>query len=84
MAENVYLVRIGTGEVGNTYRYLVGIECSPHRLSGLDSVRSLAKLAYNPGREIRTYTATPYKDTLPDRQKEKQSCGCWTMLIGSA
>lgn len=86
MPENVYFVRVETGEEGNTYQYLVGIECGLHQLSKRDSAQKFVQTAflarYTPGRQITIYNPELYEgDALPNLPKVNQGCDCWTMEL---
>ena len=86
MPENAFLVRIEAGEGGNTYSYLVGIECGLHQLTKQDSAQEFAKSAFlakhTPPRQVTIYIPEPYEgDGLPKLPKVNQGCDCWTMEI---
>jgi hypothetical protein len=86
MPDNVYLVRVETAEAGNTYRYLVGIECGLHQLTKADSAQKFVQSAflakYNPGRQITIYNPEPYEgDQFPSLPKVNEGCDCWTIEI---
>jgi hypothetical protein len=86
MPENVYLVRVEAEEPGNTYHYLVGIECGLHQLTKRDSAQKFVQSAflakYTPGRRITIYNPEPYeRDALPSLPKVNEGCDCWTMEI---
>jgi hypothetical protein len=86
MPDNVYLVRVETAEVGNTHRYLVGIECGLHQLTKADSAQAFVQSAflakYNPGRQITIYSPVPYEgDEFPRLPKVNEGCDCWIMEI---
>jgi hypothetical protein len=86
MPENVYAVRVETGEADETYRYLVGIECGLHQLTKSDSAQRFAQNAflarYTTERQITIYIPEPYaEDALPDLPKVNEGCDCWTMEL---
>jgi hypothetical protein len=86
VAENVYVVRIKIGEVGNTYCFLVGIECGRHQLTKHETAQQFAQLAFlakhTPGRQITIYNPEPYEGALlPSLPKVNQGCDCWIMEI---
>ena len=86
MPENVYFVRVETGETGKTYEYLVGIECGLHQLTKADSAQEFAQTAflarYTTERQITIYIPEPYaKDALPSLPRVNEGCDCWTMEL---
>jgi hypothetical protein len=86
MPENVYAVRVETGEAGQTHSYLVGIECGLHQLTKSDSAQRFAQEAflarYSTERQITIYIPELYKkDVLPDLPKVNEGCDCWTMEL---
>jgi hypothetical protein len=86
MPENVYLVRVEAEEPGNTYHYLVGIECGLHQLTKRDSAQKFVQSAFlakhTPGRRITIYNPEPYTgNALPSLPKVNEGCDCWTMEI---
>jgi hypothetical protein len=86
MPENVYAVRVETGEAGETYRYLVGIECGLHQLTKSDSAQRFAQNAflarYTSERQITIYSPEPYEqDALPNLPRVNEGCDCWTMEL---
>jgi hypothetical protein len=86
MPENVYFVRVETGEAGKTYEYLVGVECGLHQLTKSDSAQKFVQTAflarYTTARQITIYNPEPYgKDALPNLPKVNQGCDCWTMEL---
>jgi|GEM_PF-3291166 len=86
MLENVFLVRVETGEATNTYHYLVGIECGLHQLTKSDSAQKFVQSAFlakhDPGRQITIYTPEPYEgNELPNLPKVNEWCGCWTIEL---
>jgi hypothetical protein len=86
MPENVYAVRVETGEAGETHNYLVGIECGLHQLTKSDSAQKFVQTAflarYTAERQITIYSPEPYaEDVLPDLPKVNEGCDCWTMEL---
>jgi hypothetical protein len=86
MLENVYFVRVETGEAGNTYHYLVGIECGLHQLTKSDSAQKFVQTAflakYTKERRITIYSPEPYEqDALPNLPRVNEGCDCWTMEL---
>ena len=86
MPENVYFVRVETGEATKTYEYLVGIECGLHQLTKSDSAHKFVQTAflarYTTERQITIYSPEPYvKDALPNLPKVNEGCDCWTMEL---
>jgi hypothetical protein len=86
MLENVYFVRVETGEASKTHEYLVGIECGLHQLTKSDSAQQFVQTAFLAGhtaeRQITIYSPEPYKeDALPNLRKVDQGCDCWTMEL---
>jgi hypothetical protein len=86
VAENVYVVRIKIGEVGNTYCFLVGIECGLHQLTKHETAQQFAQSAFLakhiPGRQITIYNPELYEGaSLPSLPKVNQGCDCWIMEI---
>ena len=83
MPENVYAVLV---EAGETYRYLVGIECGLHQLTKSDSAQRFAQNAflarYTTERRITIYSPEPYEqDALPNLPRVNEGCDCWTMEL---
>jgi hypothetical protein len=86
MPENVYAVRVETGEAGETYKYLVGIECGLHQLTKSDSAQKFAQTAflarYTTERQITIYSPEPYEqNALPNLPRVNEGCDCWTMEL---
>ena len=86
MPENVFSVRIETGDKDETYHYLVGIECGLHQLTKHDSAQKFAESAFRakhtPGRKMTVYWPELYEgDSLPDLPKLDQGCDCWAAEI---
>ena len=86
MPENVYAVRVETEEAGETYNYLVGIECGLHQLTKSDSAQRLAQNAFlarfTTERQITIYSPEPYhQDPLPNLPRQNEVCECWTMEL---
>ena len=86
MPENVYFVRVETGEAVKTYEYLVGIECGLHQLTKSDSAQKFVQTAflarYTAERQITIYNPEPYvENALPDLPKVNEGCDCWTMEL---
>ena len=86
MPENVYAIRVETGEAGVTHSYLVGIECGLHQLTKSDSAQKFVQTAflarYTAERQITIYSPEPYaEDVLPDLPKVNEGCDCWTMEL---
>ena len=86
MPENVYFVRVETGEAAGTYHYLVGIECGLHQLTKYDSAQKFVQTAFlashTPERRMTIYNPEPYEgETLPNLPKVNEGCDCWTMEL---
>jgi hypothetical protein len=88
MLENVYFVRVETGEAGNAYHYLVGIECGLHQLTKSDSAQKFVQTAFlakhTTERRITIYSPEPYtEDALPNLPRLNEGCDCWTMELST-
>jgi hypothetical protein len=89
MPDNVYAVRVATGETdeaGQSYHYLVGIECGLHQLTKSDSAQEFVQtvfLAKHPAeRRVTIYIPEPYQpDALPNLPRVNELCDCWTMEV---
>jgi hypothetical protein len=86
MPENVYFVRVGTAEAGETYHYLVGIECGLHQLTKSDSAQKFVQTVFlakhTTERRITIYNPEPYEQNpLPNLPRVNEGCDCWTMEL---